>query len=93
MEARSEYAGAAKSRFLSEEYQLALTEVGWKTTSFEMVNAQNQVVYHLVFATQNPKGLEAMKRAMRRGVPDRYISVFGWNFSCSTSVCGARRRN
>ena len=31
-----------------------------------MVNAQNQVVYHLVFATQNPKGLEAMKRAMRR---------------------------
>ena len=58
--------GAAKSRFLAEEYQLALTEVGWKTTSFEMVNAQNQVAYHLVFATQHPKGLEAMKRAMRK---------------------------
>ena len=30
-----------------------------------MVNRQNQPAYHLVFGTHSPKGLEAMKRAMR----------------------------
>lgn len=58
-------AGRERSDFLVSEYERALNEVGWRSTSFEMVNAQNQTAYHLVFGTKNSKGLEAMKRAMR----------------------------
>ena len=58
-------AGRARTKYLVDEYEKALQEVGWRGTSFEMVNRQNQTVYHLVFGTRNHKGLEAIKRAMR----------------------------
>ena len=54
-----------RADFLVSEYETALSEIGWRGTSFEMVNVQNQTAYHLVFGTQNHRGLEAMKRAMR----------------------------
>lgn len=57
--------GRIRAQFLVEEYKKALLEIGWRTTSFEMVNSQNQTVYHLVFGTRNPKGMEAIKLAMR----------------------------
>ena len=57
--------GREQSDFLVTEYENALEEIGWRGTSFEMVNNQNQTSYHLVFGTGNYKGLEAMKKAMR----------------------------
>ena len=57
--------GRDQSQFLVTEYEKALEEIGWRCTSFEMVNSQNQTVYHLVFGTGSSKGLEAMKTAMR----------------------------
>ena len=57
--------GRTRTKFLVDEYEMALREIGWRGTSFEMVNARNQTVYHLVFGTGSPKGMEAMKRAMR----------------------------
>ena len=57
--------GQDRADFLVSEYEAALSEIGWRGTSFEMVNMQNQTAYHLVFGTQNHTGLEAMKRAMR----------------------------
>ena len=57
--------GQARADFIVSEYETALHEIGWRGTSFEMVNSQNQLAYHLVFGTQNYRGLEAMKRAMR----------------------------
>ena len=57
--------GRKQSQFLVTEYEKALEEIGWRCTSFEMVNDQNQTAYHLVFGTGSSKGLEAMKRAMR----------------------------
>ena len=62
-------AGRERSKFLVDEYEAALREVGWRGTNFEMVNSQNQTAYHLVFGTGNSKGLEAMKRAMRAASP------------------------
>ena len=58
--------GRERSDFLVSEYERALNEIGWRSTSFEMVNAQNQTAYHLVFGTKNSKGLQAMKRSMRK---------------------------
>ena len=58
--------GQERSKFLVDEYENALREIGWRGTSFEMVNSQNQIPYHLIFGTRNQKGLEAIKRAMRR---------------------------
>lgn len=57
--------GRARTKFLVDEYENALSEIGWRGTSFEMVNIRNQTAYHLVFGTGSTKGLEAMKRAMR----------------------------
>ena len=57
--------GRVLGQFLVDEYEKALHDIGWITTSFEMVNMLNQPAYHLVFGTGSPKGLEAMKRAMR----------------------------
>ena len=61
--------GSTRARFLVEEYERALQEIGWRGTSFEMVNTQNQTAYHLVFGTGSPKGMEAIKRAMRKVSP------------------------
>ncbi len=57
--------GRERTTFLVREYEDALGDIGWRGTSFEMVNSQNQTAYHLVFGTGSPKGMEAMKRAMR----------------------------
>ena len=57
--------GREQSQFLVTEYEKALEEIGWRCTSFEMVDSQNQTAYHLVFGTGNHKGLEVMKTAMR----------------------------
>ena len=57
--------GQEQSDFLVAEYESALRDIGWRGTSFEMVNSLNQTSYHLVFGTGNYKGLEAMKKAMR----------------------------
>ena len=57
--------GNARTMFLVSEYELALQEIGWRGTSFEMVNNRNQTAYNLVFGTGSPKGMEAIKRAMR----------------------------
>ena len=54
-----------RTNFLVDEYEAALRDIGWRGTSFEMINRQNQTAYHLVFGTGNPKGLDAMKHAMR----------------------------
>ena len=61
--------GHERITFLVQEYEEALREIGWRGTSFEMVNRQNQTAYHLVFGTGSPKGMEAMKRAMRNASP------------------------
>ena len=57
--------GRERTTFLVRDYEDALREIGWRGTSFEMVNKQNQTAYHLVFGTGSPKGMEAIKRAMR----------------------------
>ncbi len=57
--------GRSRTKFLVDEYEKAFREIGWRGTSFEMVNMQNQTAYHLVFGTGSHKGLEAIKRAMR----------------------------
>ena len=60
-----ELEGLERTKFLVDEYETALREIGWRGTSFEMVNQNNQTAYHLVFGTGSPKGMEAIKRAMR----------------------------
>lgn len=57
--------GQERIDFLVAEYERALHDIGWRGTSFEMVNRQNQTAYHLIFGTGHPKGMEAIKRAMR----------------------------
>ena len=61
--------GRDRTRFLVDEYEKALQEIGWRGTSFEMVNRQNQTAYHLIYGTGSPKGMEAIKRAMRNASP------------------------
>ena len=61
--------GRARTAFLTGEYEKALEEIGWRGTSFEMVNRQNQTAYHLVFGTGSSKGMEAIKLAMRNVSP------------------------
>ncbi len=61
--------GRQRAIFLVDEYKDALREIGWRGTSFEMVNVQNQTAYHLIFGTHSGKGMEAMKRAMRAASP------------------------
>ncbi len=58
--------GRERASFLVTEYEDALREVGWRGANFEMVNMNNQTQYYLVFGTGHPKGMEVMKRAMRR---------------------------
>ena len=80
--------GRERSDFLVSEYERALNEVGWRSTSFEMVNAQNQTAYHLVFGTKNFKGLQAMKRAMRAASQTGEFPLHRQNQSVAASVAG-----
>ena len=59
-----------REQFFLAQYQQALADVGWRSTSFRMLNENNQTSYHLVFGTTNPKGMEVFKRAAWRVAPD-----------------------
>ena len=83
--------GREQSQFLVTEYEKALEDIGWRCTSFEMVNAQGQTAYHLVFGTGSPKGLGAMKRAMRSASQTgefRYTDRVG---ASQPALCGLDR--
>ena len=56
--------------FLIREYRNGLSDIGWRGTSFEMINRQNQTQYYLFFGNRGQKGMEVMKKAMRRVSPD-----------------------
>lgn len=62
-----------KRRFVVDFYVKQLRKCGGVKfdRTFEMVGSNNQIVYHLIFATKNIAGLKAMKEAMlkvdRRG--------------------------
>lgn len=62
--------GDAQKNFLIREYGLALLESGWRNTSFEMINRQNQTQYYLFFGTQSSRGMQVIKQAMRSVSPD-----------------------
>ena len=59
-----------REEFFLAQYQHALADVGWRGTSFRMLNKNNQTSYYLVFGTTNPKGMEVFKRAAWRVAPD-----------------------
>ena len=60
----------AREQFFLAQYQHALTEAGWRGTSFRMLNENNQTSYHLVFGTTSPKGMEVFKSAAWRVATD-----------------------
>lgn len=59
-----------REQFFLGQYQQALSEAGWRGTSFRMLNANNQTSYHLVFGTTNSKGMDVFKNAAWRVAPD-----------------------
>ena len=59
-----------REQYFLARYQQALAEVGWRGTSFRMLNENNQTSYHLVFGTTNPKGMEVFKNAAWRVATD-----------------------
>lgn len=61
------------------EEQLKLTCDFKYTLSFRMRNRQGQMIYALVFATRNLKGLELMKGAMWKVAPDGSFSFSARN--------------
>jgi len=58
-----------KEEYLRLAYQNALEALGWKVLPFCMINKHNQTQYYLFFATKNPLGMLAMKRAMWKSAP------------------------
>jgi three-Cys-motif partner protein len=58
-----------KENYLRSTYQTALEALGWKIRPFCMINKYNQTQYYLFFATRNPLGMLAMKRAMWKAAP------------------------
>lgn len=58
-----------REEYLRKAYQDALQGLGWKVRPFSMINKHNQTQYYLFFATKNPLGMLAMKRAMWRASP------------------------
>lgn len=58
-----------KEEYLRLAYQDALEALGWKVRPFCMINKNNQTQYYLFFATKNPLGMLAMKRAMWKSAP------------------------
>ena len=55
--------------YLRLAYKNALENLGWKVRAFCMINKHNQTQYYLFFATRNPLGMMAMKRAMWKSAP------------------------
>jgi three-Cys-motif partner protein len=58
-----------KEKYLRLTYQNALEKLGWKVRPFCMINKHGQTQYYLFFATKNPLGMLAMKRAMWKSAP------------------------
>ncbi len=58
-----------KEEFIRIIYQKSLEKLGWKIRPFKMINRHNQTQYYLYFATKNPLGMLAMKRAMWQAAP------------------------
>lgn len=60
-----------KEEFLKRRYQEMLQGVGWRgvVQPFRMVNRHNQTQYYLFFGTSHPRGMLAMKEAMRSASP------------------------
>ncbi|MFC1901062.1 three-Cys-motif partner protein TcmP, partial [Chloroflexota bacterium] len=58
-----------KEAYLRFKYQEALEKLGWKVRPFCMINKHNQTQYYLFYATKNPLGMLAMKRAMWKAAP------------------------
>lgn len=58
-----------KESYLMEAYREELESLGWKVRPFRMINKHNQTQYYLFFATSNPLGMLAMKRAMWSAAP------------------------
>jgi len=65
-----------KEEYLRQTYQEALQKLGWRIRPFKMVNRHNQTQYYLFFATKNPLGMLAMKRAMWKAAPGGEFSYF-----------------
>jgi len=57
--------------FLRALYQESLEKLGWKVRPFCMINKHNQTQYYLFYATKNPLGMLAMKRAMWKSSPNK----------------------
>ena len=58
-----------KEKYLRKAYEDALEKLGWRLRPFCMINRHNQTQYYLFFATKNPLGMLAMKRAMWKAAP------------------------
>ena len=58
-----------KEESLRLSYQNSLEKLGWKVRPFRMINRHNQTQYYLFYATKNPLGMLAMKRAMWSASP------------------------
>ncbi len=65
-----------KEEYLRQTYQEALQKLGWRIRPFKMVNRYNQTQYYLFFATKNPLGMLAMKRAMWKAAPGGEFSYY-----------------
>ena len=59
-----------REQYFVAQYQQALADVGWRGTSFRMLNEHNQTSYHLIFGTTSPKGMKVFKDAAWRVAPD-----------------------
>lgn len=57
-----------RQNFLVDLYLQQLKKVGGATyvRTFEMIGENNQTIYHLVYGTKHPKGMEVMKKAMQK---------------------------
>lgn len=65
--------GPGRHAYLVDLYKRQLG-VGFKyVRSFEMVSRRGRPLYHLVYGTRHPKGLEVMKRAMWKVDPERGV--------------------
>lgn len=64
----NQLSAAQKQNFLIDLYVRQLKQIGGATyvRTFEMIGENNQTVYHLVYGTKHPKGMEVMKKAMQK---------------------------
>lgn len=63
-------AGWEREQFFVHQYLAALAEVGWRGSSFRMVDERNQTAYFLIYVTTNHRGMKAFKEAAKTVAPD-----------------------